>query len=267
VQAGDVKWSQMVDTWAADGSGGATWYSALQSFRAGQQTSQRFFLPVATAGLPTIGRGGWGESYVGWDGDWLTFWISPFMHGPNLFEWPYGSQGTHRLTVRRNGVEVASADSTADSFQLPSDAADYEITLDSARQIPVWQNSTAISSVWKFRSLGGTQELMPMLTADLDVPAADASGVVPAGKPVRIDFGLRHQAGSAASAITGAKLEISYDGRHWNPLPLRALGHGKYTTTVTHPRTAKSVDLRISATDAAGGSLSQRITHVYGLTP
>ena len=47
-----------------------------------------------------------------------------------------------------------------------------------------------------------------MIVPDLDVPAATATGTVPAGKPIRIDFGLRHQAGSPTSAITGAKLEM-----------------------------------------------------------
>ena len=267
VLAGNVRWSQMVDVFTDGSDGSAEWFSIPASYRPGQQIRQRFFAPVATAGLPDIKGLGLGDSYVSRTGGELTVAIAPFMHGSDLFEWPYNfPSGTHQLTVRRNGVEVGTIDTTAYPFDVPQEAADYEITLDSSRAAKWWQNSTAISSVWKFRSAGGAEELMPMIVPDLDVPAATATGTVPAGKPIRIDFGLRHQAGSPTSAITGAKLEISYDGMRWEPLKLRALGHDKYTATVTNPPTAKSVDLRISATDAAGGSLSQRITHVYGLT-
>jgi hypothetical protein len=75
---------------------------------------------------------------------------------------------------------------------------------------------------------------MPLLLADLDVPA---------------------------------KLQLSYDGTHWNTLPLIKVADGKYMTTVTHPATqaGKAPSLRLTATDAVGGKLEQEVTRAHGL--
>ena len=89
-------------------------------------------------------------------------------------------------------------------------------------------------TAWEFRSTGAEDETMPMLIADLDVPAADLRNQVRTGRPVEVTVGLRHQVGSTPAAITSAGLEISYDGKNWVRLPLRSIGDQSYRATVRH---------------------------------
>jgi hypothetical protein len=203
----------------------------------------------------------------------LNVAIPPFAHGASRTEeWPYsfaGLTGTFDLVVRRNGTVVGRHNQPAwGFFDIPTDAADYEITLDAQRQETWWQYSTQIASKWSFRSRGGSTEFMPMIVADLDVPGADPRSQVKVGRPTRIDLALRHQTRSQGSRFTKAKLEMSQDGKNWVELPLRAGPGDSYSATVTHRagEAGKAVHLRLEAHDANGGSLTQEVTRAYGLT-
>ncbi|MFI7061950.1 S8 family serine peptidase [Kribbella sp. NPDC050124] len=255
-------------------TGGARWFGEPRLYQAGEQLKERWFAPVATSALPRhLPEQIHGTSFVGWEGDMLTVAIPPFAHGASrIEEWPYsvgGLVGTYDLVVRRNGSEIGRSDQPAWAFfDVPTDAADYQITLDAQRQETWWQYSTRVTSDWIFRSRGGNPEFMPLIVADLDVPGADQRSQVKVGQPTRIDLGLRHQTRSQGSRFTKAKLELSYDGKTWGELPLRAGSNSTYSATVTHPaeRAGQAVHLRLEVADTNGGRLTQQVTRAYGLT-
>lgn len=108
---------------------------------------------------------------------------------------------------------------------------------------------------------------MPVISADLDLPTADLTEQVPAGVPVPVTLTFRHQSGATASLFTAASLEISYDGTTWTKVPLTRRGDGRYTAAINHPTTTSghSPSLRLTASDAAGGTLTQEATNAYGV--
>lgn len=68
-----------------------------------------------------------------------------------------------------------------------------------------------------------------------------------------------------AQEITELTVEVSYDdGLTWSKAQVRACPDG-WTATVRHPAGGSFVSLRATATDAAGNSVTQTITHAYRL--
>ena len=192
--------------------------------------------------------------------------LSPFRHGPD--EYAEAAYGSSQLILERNGEEVATEPADGLWVDVPADAAQYKMSLDTARELKAWKYSTQVKSVWSFKSLGGEDEVMPLVLADLDLPQADELSRVTTGDPIVLTLGLRHQAGSGSRArFTSATLELSYDGKQWTKLPLTKIADGKYTTTLTHPaaRAGESPSLKLTGTDSAGGKLEQQITKAYGL--
>lgn len=231
--------------------------STERVYRAGQHTSARWVAPVQNAGLPVAATPLAGVQRL--DGG-LSVVISPYRHGPD--EIGDIDFGTTAMTVERNGVVVASEPASALWADVPADSADYKITMDTTREHEFWQYSTRVQSEWTYRSQGGEDEVMPLVLADLDVPAADPLSRVPSGKPTEVRLGLRHQAGSQSARFKTVHLELSYDGQQWTRLPLRQTGSAQYTTTVS---AKQSPSFRVTAVDAKGNKLVQEITKAYGL--
>jgi hypothetical protein len=104
---------------------------------------------------------------------------------------------------------------------------------------------------------------MPLVLADLEVPAADAQSRVPASRPVEVRLGLRHQAGSEATAeFRTVRLELSYDGQEWSELSLTPTGDRSYKASVS---AKQPPSLRVTIVDAGGNKLVQEITRAYGV--
>ncbi|WP_020390198.1 S8 family peptidase [Kribbella catacumbae] len=236
--------------------------STERTYRAGDHSTARWIAPVENSGLPD--EKPWSFGVLRSEGG-LSVVLSPLRHGD---EFAQPESDTSQLVVERNGEELATAPANGLWTEAPADAADYRVTLDTSRELDFWKYSTQVKSVWSFRSRGGEDEVMPLVLADLDVPQADTFSQVRVGKPTTITMGLRHQAGSKATArFTAAKLELSYDGTNWTMLPLTKVAEGKYRTTVTHPanQAGKAPSLRLTAKDTSGGQLEQEVTKAYGL--
>lgn len=269
VLGGPVQWSEAfiaTDDWR---NASTDWFSSWRSYRAGQRVEERWFTPAASTGLrddgPIIRA-------VTRYPDWLGIALSPFTHGHGLYEpsyVPYGAPGTFAMKVSRNGEPLGTAEAPIAGYVVPPGPASFRVELDAQRELPWWKFSTRIRSEWEFRSEGtAEEEAPPLIAADVEVPQANIYNQVKTGVRTVITLGLRHQAESPTSAITAAKVELSYDGSTWKALPIRALGNGKYLATVTHPSTqaGKPVHLRVEGKDAAGGLVRQEITRAYGLT-
>ena len=271
--AGSMTWLQEAYLTDRTFERDARWYNAPRLYRGGERVGQRWFAPVATSGLPEyLPEDLHLVSQVSRDQYGLMVAIAPFAHeASHTEEFPYtlfGIDGTYEVVIRRNGTEVGRATQPASWYDVPAEAADYQITMDAQRDREWWQYSTQVKSSWSFRSKGGESELMPMIVADIDVPSANRYSQVKTGRPTQINLTLRHQTRTSTAAFTKAKLELSYDGKTWTTLPLHPTTNNSYTTTITHPTTqaGTSPHLRLEATDTTNAHLTQQITHAYGLT-
>lgn len=233
----------------------------------GRRSTPRW-TPDANSGIPDLGTpisgikrapGLFGE------GNYLRTCLSPIDNGPDHEQWLAAEGGT--MIVKRNGEELGDPEWYCQDLDVPADAADYEISLDTRRSDEYWKYSTRVRSTWTFRTAGGEDEVMPVILADLAAPGASDLGENRTGEQAKVPVGLRHQRGSTATRFTAAKLEMSYDGTQWTEVPLRSTGTNAYEARVTHPadKAGQAPHLRITARDAAGGSLVQQIDHAYSL--
>ncbi|MEV5960290.1 S8 family serine peptidase [Kribbella sp. NPDC051952] len=265
VLADRIKWTQQLVL--DNGNANVGMRGLPTTYRPGERSSYRWMAPVANSGLPDYA--GDLNSMVGRIDGGLSVGLSTFGHGRDQYMPAGFGGGDTALTVTRNGTEILSTtDSGGWIDDVPADAADYTIDLLAGSNPAVFKYSTKVATTWKFRSRGGDDERMPLVLVDLDVPQANVAGQVKTGKPVSIDLGLRHQAGSGTTAkLAKPTLEMSYDGTHWSTVSLTATGAGKYTAKVTHPVSAagKSPSLRLHAADADGNSITQQITNAYGV--
>lgn len=263
VQAGPVTWSSYIVM--DNGGDNLTLHSTDEVFRSPIRTSRRFVVPVANSSEPATGYVATTTARV--EGG-LSINSCPFAYGPDVFDDCYSSSGEFAITASRDGEVIGSGTMPGLFLDVPAKAGGYRIELDAKRNdLRSWKYSTAVHTVWDFRSDGSEDEIMPLIYADLGVPQADLLNRVRTGKPATITIGLRHQTGSRSSRIAPPTLEISYDGTGWAPLVVRRTGADRYAATVTHPasQAGKSPLLRITATDASGGKLVQRIDKAYGL--
>ncbi|ADB35752.1 peptidase S8 and S53 subtilisin kexin sedolisin [Kribbella flavida DSM 17836] len=238
-------------------------HSTERIHRPGERSSVRWLAPVQTSGLPPAPTPLGGVKRL--EGG-LLVQVSPFLQGEQFADTINNPDS--RLTLFRNGEQVASEADTALWTEVPADAADYRMTLDTRRDSENWRYSTQVRSTWTFKARGGTDEVMPLVFASVDVPQANALSQVQVGTPTTVAVNLYHQPGTdSAAPITEAKLELSYDGKQWTNLPLLRTGDGKYAATLTHPvdRAGQAPSLRITGSDAEGNKLEQEVTRAYGL--
>ncbi|WP_405062780.1 S8 family serine peptidase [Kribbella sp. NBC_01505] len=264
VQANGVTWTGQI---ILDGENAdPTVTGAPRVYKAGGKSVERWLTPVINSGLPDADVGGFAR--VGRYGGGLEMTISTISHGPDQYSPWWSTTGETSIVVHRNGSEIYSDNTAPGGFvEVPAEAAEYTIDLKNSPDAELFKYSTTVESQWKFRSKGGEEEQMPLILADLDIPQADGHNQVRTGQPITIDLGLRHQFGSGSTAkFARPKLEISYDGNHWTPLPITGTGP-HYKATITHPTTTtgKTPSLRLTAKDADGNSLTQQITAAYGL--
>jgi hypothetical protein len=103
----------------------------------------------------------------------------------------------------------------------------------------------------------------PMMTLLYHVHGMALNGTTAAGPQV-LDLTAGHiQPLADTAAVTGAAVQVSFDdGRTWDATHVTSLGRGNYRVTYTAPAGAY-VTLRTTATDAAGGSITEAITRGY----
>jgi hypothetical protein len=101
----------------------------------------------------------------------------------------------------------------------------------------------------------------PMMTLGYAVAGLSLSGSAPAGAQV-LHVTAGHLQLANAANVTGAKVAVSFDGgKTWQDATVTGSG-GSYTASFTAPAGAK-VSLRTSASDAAGGTITETILNAY----
>jgi hypothetical protein len=137
------------------------------------------------------------------------------------------------------------------------------------RTVWTWRSAPAAGTEphqpWICGWAGNTCTAQPMMTLGYAVAGMALNDTTGAGAQV-VHLAIGHIQLSAASVITGARLSVSFDGgQTWRPATVTGHG-GQYAAAFDAPAGA-TVSLRTTATDAAGGSITQTITHAYQVAP
>jgi hypothetical protein len=212
----------------------------------------------------------------------------------------FGSPGkiTGHYEIDENGTFIAGGDplhhdqATGNRGQLHTEVtlgrhpSTVRLVLDASRSAKIDRISTASHTVWAWRSArrpgarvpagwgcvlspGGTVAghscaVQPMMTLEYSVSGESLHGSARPGRQV-LHVLAGHLQHAKAARVTGATMSVSFDGgKTWHPA--RITGHsGHYTAVFTAPAGAK-VTLRTSATDAAGGSITETLTGAYQIS-
>jgi hypothetical protein len=106
--------------------------------------------------------------------------------------------------------------------------------------------------------------VQPMMTLDYQVRGLALDGTAPAG-PQLIELTVGHLQLARAARVTAAAAQVSCDdGRRWQRATVTASGGGLFRVGFRVPGGC-GVTLRVGATDAAGGSVTETITRAYAV--
>ncbi|MFC5835692.1 S8 family serine peptidase [Nonomuraea insulae] len=198
---------------------------------------------------------------------------------PRHYSDPSPMTSTPRLFV--GDQEPAVQGRRPRSFTVPAQAGPYRLESVDTTGRPLSRTVTTTSTFTStppsaepprgyICTFSTTCAFQPALQLTYDLPL-DLLNLAPSGKP----FTFALEAGTHSSIHrppTVKRLEVQYsvdDGTSWHPANrVRKHGNGRYRVELTHPalaRTTGYVSLRITASDSAGGSLTQTIDRAYGL--
>jgi hypothetical protein len=221
-------------------------------------------------------------------------WLAPNVFSDNT----PGHYGYGYLNFPKSGVKVSgsyavyqngaliehgnpvSPNSTAGPppVTLSSKPATIRFVLNATRRGARFPLSPVSQTAWTWRSApepgatlppnwvcgfsGHHCAVQPMMTLNYQVHGLGLNEATAAGRQV-IGLTVGHIEPGAPVKVTGAKVQVSFDGGHtWQAATVTPAGSGRFTVSFTAPAGA-DVTLRTSATDAAGGSLTETIQDAY----
>jgi hypothetical protein len=197
--------------------------------------------------------------------------------------------GTYQITA--NGKTIASGSalplaaftdwSFARQVMLPAEPAVIGFTLTATRSDAIYTLSTQSSTTWTWRSAyaaphaipaywrcsetgGHDCVAQPLLTLAYTVAGLGLAGTTAPGTQ---DVGLTvgHLQLAARPAIKTVRAQVSFDdGKTWHAATVSGSG-GFYRAVYSAPAGA-FVTLRVTASDAAGGTIAETITRAYATT-
>lgn len=203
---------------------------------------------------------------------------------------------TGHYLIAENGRTIASGNPLKKFAQIGiSGEFDTHVTLspqpgtikfilDAGGSGPIFALNTSTQTIWGWRSVhesgstlpagwtctAGFKGLLhpthdcavePMMTLGYAVTGLSLSGSAPAGAQV-LHVTAGHLQLANAAKVTGAMVSVSFDGgKTWKNATVTGSA-GSYTASFTAPTGAK-VSLRTTATDAAGGVITETIINAY----
>ncbi|MFD5329222.1 hypothetical protein [Streptomyces sp. NPDC127092] len=177
----------------------------------------------------------------------------------------YNATHTYRVTAEGQELGRSGPLPFSERYSLPVNSyATYGIHHVVSRAHHSTRLSPRIETDWlvsgsTLSSYGSSA--LPVIDARLDVPGLDLRNRAAAG-PVAVRVSLANRVPAYAATLTSVEYSFD-DGGTWQTAPLAAEG-ATGTATVDVPATAGFVSLRISGTDASGGSVTQTVTRAFG---
>ncbi len=233
------------------------------------------------AALPQVPSAFAADNYL-----WLI--AAPFSDNDSQYGHIGGNFANASFTVTDNGHRLARG--RYDEFlrvKLPAAQASSVIAfhLQATASNPLTQLSPATNTTWTMHlntsqvkipnswvcasadfSLIRHCAIQPLLALDYQVQGLALTGVDPSG-PQRVDVTVGHIALANASAITSVSAQVSWDqGLFWQSAAVTRTGAGQYAVSF-NPPPGVDVSLKLTATDAAGNSVSETITNAYAVGP
>jgi hypothetical protein len=188
--------------------------------------------------------------------------------------------------IDQNGTKIAGGTvpnfygAFAAATKLSPAPSTIRFSLSTAESANLSPLSTATQTVWTWRSVpapdarlpagwtclpGGAPDracaVQPMMTLRYGVVGLGLDGATAPGQQV-VSVVVGHLQLARAAKITGATVSVSFDGgKTWHAARVTGSG-GSYAAVFSAPPGAR-VTLRTSASDAAGGSVTEIITNAY----
>ena len=232
--------------------------------------------------LPSAGRAG----------DLLTLNTTPFSDntrghlGSGFFTGFFGGSDAKmsgRFEIDQNGVRLAAGNALMGipPVRLSRHPSVIRFALTAARIGRRYVLSPASTTAWTWRSRRDTAArvpsawfcltrsaftrrcvVQPMMTLQYQVAGLALTGAARPGSQF-IGLNVGHIQLASAPAITGAQVQVSFNGgTSWQHAQVTAAGPGRFRA-VFHAPAGAFVTLRVTATDAAGGSIGETILRAY----
>ena len=189
-------------------------------------------------------------------------------------------------TVDQDGQLIASGSALlgVPPIRVSARPSVIRFTLTATRQLNLFPLSRSSQTTWTWRSAPdpsawvpagwdcfkkhGYQRqcaAQPLMTLNYAVGGLSLAGQTRPGRQV-IVVTAGHVQPAGPAAITGARAQVSFDGGHsWHTASVTARGHGRFRVGFRAPA-GVDVTLRVSASDAIGGSISETITDAYAIS-
>lgn len=273
----DATWGALLVADAGTFSGFVS--DVSRSYRPGTRSRTEWLRPALLPGVPGPAPGGGPFFCLACrSGDLITLALAPLTDStPGHVGSPDGVEGrrTTHLRLERDGqLLVDHGNNTLLLLPLPAAPATYRVVLDVDRAAAGARLGTAAHTELTFRSGRGDGPALPAGSECLRSPGAVCRALpllqVRAPLPVRLDGSLApgpdafdvvvsHVVGAAPTPVTALTAETSTDGVTWRALLTERASDGHYRVLldVRPDQVGRTVDLRLTARDSAGGTLSQ----------
>jgi hypothetical protein len=209
---------------------------------------------------------------------------TPGHLGNAVFSNKFPQSGSY--AIYQNGVRIARGNPVFGirPVKLSTKPSAIKFVLSESRSGPAFPLSTSATTTWTWRSAphpgaivpknwfcGFTRRslqrhcaVQPMMTLNYQVQGLAGDGLTSAGSQ-QVDLDVGHIQLAAPSKITHATAQVSYnDGRTFQPANITSLGGGRFRIKFSAPASV-NVTLQVSATDSAGGSITETILRAYGV--
>jgi hypothetical protein len=256
-----ASWERDLDVLTPEGGSFAAWYAPPKPLEAGSRADDRWLGgPIGTAVSPLWSGQGW---------DWI-----PFRQGDSLNlalpSW-IDAAGHIAGALSQDGTQIWQSDSPWFMWgDVPPERHTYRLDYTATRANGFWQRSTTVQTSWWFPSQRpeADHEVVPLMTARLDVPLSDAATAPAGAQSFPLELGMPD--GATPAPATNVRVDVSVDGgASWQPARVRGcrFADGRGTTCqvrVVNPA-GTSVSLRLSARDGAGRAIAQTIVDAYAV--
>lgn len=275
----------------------AQWFlrDMLRTYKPGQKVTTSYLGGIVR---PYVGPGYWAPFRAGDNAQVnVPSWADggDAMHTGAMDVYSGLADRAQLTDVYIDGTQVSSSPyQSANVDGIPDAAAHWRVVNTATQSSAFLPSSTRTVTDWGFTSAGSTDyyaaQILPMIQASYDV-ALDDAGIAGSGRlkglPLRLGLELGHIGGAVGAAkMTEATLEVRVEGGEWRSALLlrtsRSTGPGAdpvdgfstdrsfvtgYTGLVPVPNAGGWIDLRVTAKDAAGNTVTQEIERGLQIAP